>query len=266
MAIKVLIIEDEEPAAARLKKMLVEIEPGIDIAGIIVSIKSSISWFQKNPMPDLVLMDIHLADGTSFDIFNEVTVSCPVIFITAFDKYALKSFQVNGIDYLLKPVKREDLARALGKFKSWFLHREGPVIDYFKLAAVLQKNEKETRKRIMIRYGEVIKTVEIEDVAYFYTEEKINFLRTRTNITYPIDFNLDEVEGMVDPRKFFRINRQFIVNFDAIAKMVSYSKSRVKITLQPPSEIETIVSTERSGNFKHWLTGDMQDHGAGEPA
>ena len=254
---KTLIIEDEEPAAVRLKKMLTEIEPGIQITGVIVSIKSAVEWLQKNAMPDLILMDVHLADGTSFDIFNEVTVTCPVIFITAFNQYALKSFQVNGIDYLLKPVKKQELERAIDKFKNWFQHKESSGIDYLKLASLIQKNDRDLKKRIMIRYGEVIKTIEISDVAYFFTEDKINFLRTKSNVTYPIDFNLDEMESRIDPQKFFRINRQFIVNFEAIAKMVSFSKSRVKITLNPPSDIETIVSTERSGNFKHWLTGDV---------
>jgi len=257
----ILIIEDEEPAAARLKKMLLDIDPAISILDVIVSIKSAVAWFKKNPMPDLVLMDIHLADGNSFDIFNEVQVACPVIFITAFDKYALKSFEVDGIDYLLKPVKKEELVRALDKFKKWFSNKGSAEIDYQKLAAMITRNEKDLKKRIMIRYGDVIKTVEIEDVAYFFTEDKVNFLRTKTGITYPIDFNLDEMEHMLDRKKFFRINRQFIINFESIVKMVSFSKSRVKITLQPPSNIETIVSTERSGNFKHWLTGDVQKDG-----
>lgn len=258
---RVLIIEDEEPAADRLKKMLLQIEPEMRIENSIVSIKSAVEWIQKNEMPDLIFMDIHLADGTSFDIFNEVSVTCPVIFITAYDQYALKSFQMNGIDYLLKPVKKEELIRALDKFKKWFVEKGVPPIDYMKLAGLIKNKEKEYKRRIMIRYGEVIKTVEIDDVAYFYTEEKINFLRTKGNISYPIDFNLDELENMIDPKIFFRINRQFIVNFQAIAKMVSFSKSRVKITLNPSCEIETIVSTERSGNFKHWLTGDISKEG-----
>lgn len=253
---RTLIIEDEEPAAARLQKMLLEIDPEITVLGVIVSIKSAVAWLDKNAMPDLILMDIHLSDGTSFDIFNEVKVTCPVIFITAYDQYALKSFQVNGIDYLLKPVKKDELKRALEKFNKWFMNRSGQGIDYSKLASLIQKSDRELKKRILIRYGDIIKTVEIADVAYFYTEGKINFLKTKSNITYPIDFNLDELEHIIDPKVFFRINRQFIVNFDAITKMVSFSKSRVKITLSPISDIETIVSTERSGNFKHWLTGD----------
>jgi len=254
-----LIIEDEEPAAARLKKMLLEIEPDAQVAGVIVSIQSAIDWFKKNPMPDLVLMDIHLADGNSFEILNEVSITCPVIFITAFDQYALQSFQANGIDYLLKPIKKAELTKAIEKFKKWFLQKGAAEIDYQKLAAMIKLQNKDLKKRIMIRYGEVIKTVEIDEVAYFYTEEKVNFLRTKSNTTYPVDFNLDEIEHMLDPGKFFRINRQFIINFDSIVKMISFSKSRVKITLQPPSDIETVVSTERSGNFKHWLTGEVQE-------
>lgn len=253
---KILLIEDEEPAAIRLKKLLKEIEPDAVIEGNIVSISSAVAWFLRNPMPDIIFMDIHLADGNSFEIFNEVKITAPVIFITAFDQYALKSFQVNGIDYLLKPVKREELIRALDKFKAWFSKKSELPVDYEKLASLINKNEQGLKKRMLIRYGEVIKTVDIEDVAYFFTQDKINFLRTKSNHTYPIDNNLDEMEVVIDPAKFFRINRQFIVNFAAIAKMVSFSKSRVKLTLNPPSDIETIVSTERSGNFKHWLTGE----------
>ena len=261
---KALIIEDEEPAAARLRKMLLEVEPMLSIENSIVSIKSAVTWLHANPMPDLIFMDIHLADGLSFDIFNEVKVTCPVIFITAYDQYALKSFQLNGIDYLLKPVKKEDLSRAMTKFNTWFRGSKEQLIDYGKLASMIMGKQKELKKRIMIRYGDVIKTIEIADVAYFYTEDKVNFLRTKSNITYPVDFNLDELEEMIDPKIFFRINRQFIINFQAISKMVAFSKSRVKITLEPPCEIETIVSTERSGNFKHWLTGDSQQNNKDE--
>lgn len=255
---KLLIIEDEEPAAERLKKMLLELEPQAEILDVIVSIKSAVAWLSHHAMPDLILMDIHLSDGTSFDIFNEIKISCPVIFITAYDQYALKSFQVNGIDYLLKPVKMDELQRALEKFNKWFVHKSNQDIDFGKLVALIQKSERDYKKRIMIRYGDIIKTVEISDVAYFYTEGKINFLKTKSNITYPIDYNLDELEHIIDPKIFFRINRQFIINFNSISKMVSFSKSRVKITLNPESDIETIVSTERSSNFKHWLTGDNQ--------
>lgn len=258
---KILIVEDEKPAATRLMNMLRKAEPEATILGVTEGVESTLNFLDQGQVPDLIFMDIHLADGTSFDIFNEVSVTCPVIFITAYDQYALKSFQMNGIDYLLKPVKKEELIRALDKFKKWFVEKGVPPIDYMKLAGLIKNKEKEYKRRIMIRYGEVIKTVEIDDVAYFYTEEKINFLRTKGNISYPIDFNLDELENMIDPKIFFRINRQFIVNFQAIAKMVSFSKSRVKITLNPSCEIETIVSTERSGNFKHWLTGDISKEG-----
>ena len=199
-------------------------------------------------------MDIHLADGHSFEVFNEVQVAVPVIFVTAYDQYALEAFKVNSIDYLLKPVKKEELIRAMEKFKLL------TALSSIQVQALLQQinavqPSKELQKRIIIRYGDTIKMVEIADIAYFYTEDKINFLCTKENLRYPIDQNLDELETFIEPSLFFRINRQFIINISAIDKMLAWSKSRVKIVLKPICEHETIVSTERSPHFKEWLTG-----------
>lgn len=251
---KILIIEDEAPAAERLKKLILEIEPGAIIPESPVSIKSAVKWLKENPSPDLLFMDIHLADGHSFEVFNEVQVTAPVIFVTAYDQYALDAFKVNSIDYLLKPVKKDDLNRAMEKFKLL------TALSTNQVQALLKQinptsTSKELQKRIIIRYGDTIKMVEINDVAYFYTEDKINFLCTKDNLRYPIDQNLDELEAITDETIFFRINRQFIVNIGAIDKMLAWSKSRVKIVLKPACEHEIIVSTERSPHFKEWLTG-----------
>jgi two-component system response regulator LytT len=172
-------------------------------------------------------MDIQLSDGISFDIFNEVEIKCPVIFTTAYDQYALQAFKVNSVDYLLKPVKSEELKTALEKYKKRFSEKTPPEIDYSVLLSALNKNKGEFQKRIVIRYGEIIKTVEIADVAYFYTESKINFLYTFKNQRFSVDHNLDELEQILNPKEYFRINRQFIVNIKAIDKMVTVSKSRV---------------------------------------
>ena len=252
---KYLIIEDEDPAAQRLQKLIGEVEPSFVMVAHLVSIKSSVKWLTENKHPDVMFMDIQLADGNSFEIFNVVKPQCPVIFTTAYDQYALQAFKVNSIDYLLKPIKKNELAEAIEKLKT--LHPQDHVKKFpdFENLLKMIKGKEEFQKRILIRYADTIKAVDIKDVAYFYTENKINFLCTFDKKSYPIDFNLDQIEAMIDPAVFFRINRQFIVNVNAIKNMVSYSKSRVKLELNPPTEIETVVSTERSPNFKSWLTG-----------
>jgi DNA-binding LytR/AlgR family response regulator len=246
---KTLIIEDEELAAERLSRMISELEPSTEITGIAASVNDAVKWFGSNNMPDLVFMDIHLADGSSFEIFKKVNVTCPIIFVTAFDQYAIDAFKVNSIDYILKPVKKEDLRKALDKY-----NRLKPQPDMNKIMQFLD-SKKEYQKRIIIRFGENIKMVEVKDVAYFFTEDKINYLCTHSGLRYPVDFNLDELENLIDPAEFFRINRQFIVNISSIEKMLAWSKSRVKLILRPACEIETIVSTDRSPHFKEWLTG-----------
>jgi two-component system LytT family response regulator len=161
---------------------------------------------------------------------------------------------VNSIDYLLKPIKKDELKNAIDKFMNLAASNSNKSVDFDKLVGLL-KPQQEFQKRIIIRFGDTIVAVEIKDVAYFYTEQKVNFLHTFSGKNYPIDQNLDQIDGMTDPAVFFRINRQFIVNINAIKKMLSYSKSRVKLLLEPPTEHETIVSTERSPHFKQWLTG-----------
>ncbi len=252
---KIVLIEDEEPASTRLTKMLTTIYPELEILETLVSVKSAIQWLNEHHQPDLIIMDIQLSDGVSFDIFNEVEIKCPVIFTTAYDQYALQAFKVNSVDYLLKPVKAEELKAALDKYQKLFKEKKTAEVDYSVLLSALTKTKGEFQKRIVIRYGEIIKTVEIADIAYFYTESKINFLYTFKNQRFSVDHNLDELEQILNPKEYFRINRQFIVNIKAIDKMVTVSKSRVKLTLNPPCEIETIVSTERSSYFKDWLTG-----------
>lgn len=250
----ILIIEDEEPAAIRLKKIVAEIEPGAKILDVLVSISSAVKWISAHPSPDLILMDINLADGSSFEIFNKVNIDSPVIFITAFDEFAIQAFKVNSIEYLLKPVKKEELTTAFNKYKKYHAGKQ-QLPDLKMLVETLLEKQGQYKKRFLIRYGEHIKTIDIAQVSYFYTEEKINFLKTKDNRTYPVEYNLDKLETMLDPQRFFRINRQFIISIDSIVEMFSFSKSRVKVNLTPPSNLETIVSTERSPHFKEWLSG-----------
>jgi len=251
----VLIIEDEAAIAKRLQKLLVEIDPEITVPGILCSIESSVAWLRAHTEPDLILMDIHLADGSSFEIFDEVDVTCPVIFATAYDQYAIQAFKVNSIDYLLKPVNKEDLAESLKKYKRLLAPANTVGLDYSMLAQMLGVKKNDFLRRMVIRYGDVIKAIEVKDIAYFYTDEKIVFATLNEGKTYPVDFTLDQLEKRTDPERFYRINRKFLISYESISKMISYSKSRVKITLNPACDLEVISSTERSGDFKEWLAG-----------
>ncbi|MCB9283927.1 MAG: response regulator transcription factor [Lewinellaceae bacterium] len=246
---KVLLIEDELAAARRLTKMLQEIDPELEVLECLDSIENSLNWLVDQPAPDLILMDIHLADGSSFEIFQHVRIDSPVIFITAFDQYALQAFKVNAVDYLLKPIKREELEEALARVKRLMKVER---INYEQLAQAMQQG---WNKRFLIRLGQNFRVVELKEAAYFYTESKITFLITRGGKRYPLDYSLEKLEEMLPPDQYFRINRQFIVGIDAIQEMYSVSKSRVKLQLDPPSNMDTIVSTERSPVFKKWLTG-----------
>jgi two-component system, LytTR family, response regulator LytT len=250
---RVLIIEDEESAAKRLQKMITEALPQAEIVGSLSSIASSIEWFNNNKQPDLAFLDIHLADGRSFEIFKKAQVNCPVVFTTAFDQYALEAFKVNSIDYLLKPIKKEELERAIAKFRN--LHFKSSPINIENLLASI--NQKATYKeRFVIKYGDHMKTIQTADIAYICSENRISFAVLKEGKRYALDFTMDQLEEMLDPKLFFRINRQFIIGFSSITEMLSYSKSRVLLKLNPATKEETIVSTERSSSFKTWLTGE----------
>lgn len=253
---KILVIEDEKLASDRLIKMIKEVEPSAEILDTLVSIRSSVEWLKTHAAPDVIMMDIHLADGPSFEIFAAVQVTSPVIFTTAYDEHALDAFKVNSIDYLLKPIKKEEIERAFEKLRKLSgMHLKQLETFMKQFSGQTKTPAKDYQKRIVIRYGDTIKMVEVAEVAYFYTEDKINYLCTSANLRYPIDYNLDELETMLDPEQFFRINRQFIINISSIDKMLAWSKSRVKVVLKPATTEDTIVSTERSPNFKEWLTG-----------
>lgn len=256
----ILIIEDERAAAQRLQKLIEAIAPDAHIVAVLDSIELAVAWFQQAESPDLIFADIHLADGSSFEIFKEIEVEAPLIFTTAYDKYAIEAFKLNSVDYLLKPIKQEELVRSIEKFRK--LHavqkvqpQAAPSLDYAQLARALQQEKQEFQKRIVIRYGQHIKAVEITEIAYFFIDSKVSLLRTFDGKDSPVDYNMDQLEEILNPAAFFRINRSCIINIQAIDKMFAYSKSRVKIALNPPYDQETIVSSERAANFKEWLKG-----------
>jgi len=251
---KVVIIEDEAFAALRLKKMIRKYNPEIVILAELESVTESVKWFRSNPEPDLIFLDIHLEDDLSFAIFEQVNISSPVIFTTAFDEYAIKAFKLKSIDYLLKPIVHEELASALKKYEQYSgLHHNS--IDLQSLYNLLTTSEKNYRERFSISVGAKIKMVEVADIAYFFVLGKGIYLRTNEGNTYNIDFTLDKLEEMLNPASFFRINRKYLINIKSIINMVAYSRGRVKLELKPRAddEFDTIVSIDRSGAFKQWL-------------
>lgn len=250
---KVLIIEDEDAAARRLVKLIQEVDAGIEVVAQLDSIESTLLWLEHNKLPELIFLDIHLADGSSFELFHYVKIDKPIIFTTAYDQYAIQAFKVNAIDYLLKPIKQAELQAAIDKYKNL---RSAAIFDYQQLAKALQQEKQE--RRLLIKLGQNIRIVDMNDAAYFYTESKITFVMTKDGKRYPLDFSLEKVEEMVEEKQFFRINRQFIVNISCIKEMYAYSKSRVKLELEPSSDLDTVVSTERSPVFKKWLQGGVK--------
>ncbi|MCF8233342.1 MAG: LytTR family DNA-binding domain-containing protein [Bacteroidales bacterium] len=248
---KVLIVEDEAIAAEKLELMLKEIDPGIKVVAKTASVKESINWLLVHH-PDLIFLDIQLSDGISFSIFEQVNVNTPVIFTTAYDQYSIKAFELNSIAYLLKPIRKSDLIESLNKFRKI---RSAFAIDFESLMLQMQGREEVYKKRFLVQIGNTINKIETVNIAYFFILEKGVYLRTFSGKTYPLETSLDKLEQMLDPARFFRINRKYIVNMDSIMQMTSYSRSRVKLKLEPEADdpYDTIVSVERSPDFKKWL-------------
>ncbi|MBK6342084.1 MAG: response regulator transcription factor [Flavobacteriales bacterium] len=249
---KILIVEDESSAVQRLRKILSGIDGGVEVVADVPSIVAAVDWFKVNAAPDLALFDVQLADGDSFEVFKRVEVACPVIFTTAYDQHALQAFKVNAIDYLLKPVNSDELKAAIERVR-----KLGLVRDHASLASSgSQEHPQAYAKRFLIRYGEHFKVVEPEQIAYFHSLLKNTFLRTREGRDLPMEESLDRLEKQLDPQRFIRLNRQLIVHLHSIKELLAYSKSRVKVVLDPPYGDDAIVSSERSAVFKRWLAGE----------
>jgi two-component system response regulator LytT len=249
--LKVVIIEDEIIAAERLAEMLRETDPGIEILAHLDSVESSVLWLLNNTC-DLLFLDIQLSDGICFSIFEQVAVHTPVIFTTAYDQYTIKAFKLNSISYLLKPIQKSELEESLEKYRNF---KSVFTLDIERLLENLQGREPEYKKRFLITYGERIRKVEIAEIAWFYALEKSVFLKTFQDQSFPVDFTLDRLETLVDPAKFFRINRRFLINMDAIVNMAAWSRSRIKIELKPPASgaEDAVVSIDRAVAFRKWL-------------
>ena len=249
---KILILEDEALAADKLENTLRELEPEAEVVAKISSVESAIAWFQTNAAPDLVLSDSRLLDGLCFDIFTEVKVESPVIFTTAYDQYAIKAFQVNSIDYLLKPVQKESLRQSLEKLKR---RTKGALLpdDLQAVISYLREARAEYKSRFMVRAGQKIVAVPAEKIAYFFSENKLSFIVTRDGKHFPLDQPLDELVEVLDPRRFFRANRQYIVTFESIGEIHPYFKGRVKLALNPKADHEVVISAEKTPEFKKWI-------------
>ncbi len=248
----VAIIEDETLAAEKLEHVLREIDPSVEIVARLASVEASISWLRTH-RPDLLFVDIHLADGISFSIFEEIDVDAPIIFTTAYDQYAIRAFKVNSIDYLLKPVRKEDVRDALAKFARLAPARH---FDVSEIVRALQHRGSSYKERFLIQYGDKVRKVTVEEIAYFFSLEKDVYMMTASRQTYPVDFTLDALQEVLDPHHFFRINRKMIIRFQAIRHMVPYSRSRLRIDLDPPppAGLEALVSVERAAKFREWMS------------
>lgn len=249
----VLIIEDEAQASRRLENLLFKIDDTVSIAGTTDSVSTSVKWLQHNPTPDLIFMDIQLGDGLSFEIFEKVDVKSPVVFTTAYDEYALRAFKVNSIDYILKPVDKSELATALEKFKKLTRSDGTTQIILDNIGQVIQKLTKKYKERFVVKVGEHLRTIEVDDIAYFFSQDKATFCVTSDNRNHIIDFTLEQLQDLVNPLSFFRINRKYLVGTKSITDIISYTNSRLQLKLRGSHDNDIIVARERVNDFKSWL-------------
>lgn len=244
-----IIIEDEKPAARLLQRKLEKL--GITAGTMLHSVAEATEWFKSNPHPELIFLDIQLSDGLSFEIFENVSIKSAIIFTTAYDEYALKAFKLNSIDYLLKPIDEDDLAVAVSKFRER-ANEARPSFDMSQIRRMFSA-EQSFRERFTIRIGQSLKVVTIDQVECFFSENKGTYIHTSDGRDYPIDSTLEILETELDPKKFFRISRKFIIPLKAIREIQVHSNSRLKIILPSYSGDEVIVSREKVAAFKHWL-------------
>ncbi|MFD2516965.1 LytR/AlgR family response regulator transcription factor [Salinimicrobium flavum] len=252
---KTLIIEDEALAADSLEAQIKDLRPGTEVLGKIGSVEEAVEWFGENLPPDLLFCDIHLSDGSCFEIFKQVDVKCPVIFTTAYNEYAIEAFKVNSVDYLLKPVKKDELAFAIMKYED---HKSGSLDGEMEnLKELLRHFPASTgnkkKSRFMVKSGQTIKAINGEAVAYFLAEEGVVLLVTFEGKRYIINYTLDQLEELVDEEMFFRVNRQLIANIGSIKEVHPYFKGRLHLTLEPGVAGEQIISSSKASSFKAWL-------------
>jgi two-component system response regulator LytT len=256
MALRVLIIEDELPAQRLLKETLKEITFETEVIHCLNSIKSAVEWFKNNPHPEIVLLDIQLSDGLSFEIFKQVKMKSMIIFTTAYDEYVLQAFKFNSLDYLLKPVETEELQAAFEKYQQYnkqFIQEINSSVDFTELASLIKNKKSKYRKRFLIQSNESFFYLAIEQIAFFYSIQGITLAVTFEKREYPINFSLESLKEQIDPDIFFKVNRQVIINIQAIKRVYSYFDVKLKLETQPTHSEDIVIGKDKAASFKRWL-------------
>lgn len=251
MSVNCVIIEDELPNIRRLEKLLYDSGTNVTVLAKLQAVKDAIKWFQDNESPDVIFMDIRLTDGLSFEIYNQVNITAPVVFTTAYDEYALQAFRVNGIDYLLKPIQKEDLQRSLARISQYMIKPDYGVL--LGMLAKMKSQQAVYRARFLVTYKDMLLPVNIDEIAYFGSEFKNTFFVTHKGEKYFIEQTMEQVEQELNPDTFFRITRQYIVCTRAVKSIHNYFHGRLKLELQPGVNEEVVVSREKANSFKNWL-------------
>jgi two-component system LytT family response regulator len=247
---KAVIIEDEKPSAEKLRKALLKADASIQIEAVLSSVASSVEWLQQNPQPNLILMDIELTDGPSFAIFTKIIITCPVIFVTAYDEYWQEAFEHNSIDYLLKPLKQEKLQAALHKYNMLKQHFSANMQH---LLQWVQHPAEKYKKRYLVKRGPEYITVKTDNLAYCYATHKVICMVDMQNQKFIVDTSLADLEKELDPSLFFRLNRQYLVNINAVKKIKAIGKGKLQVELLPAVEDELVISNENVNAFKQWI-------------
>ncbi|MFO7613705.1 MAG: LytTR family DNA-binding domain-containing protein [Bacteroidales bacterium] len=252
---KILIIEDEPFARDELIRLMESTGRKFDIAGQIDTVEDSVNWLRTHPHPDLIFLDIQLADGLSFEIFRQVEVTTPVIFTTAYDEYAIRAFQLNSIDYLLKPIRPDALEKALSKLENLqaAISPVKTLTDHSVLENLLKLAGQEYKSRILLKTGDQIRSASMNEVAYFYAEDDVVFAMLNDRNRYIVDYTINQLQGELDPKEFFRITRGYLARITAIRKVSKYFNSRLAVELDPPREDKILVSRVNVPEFLKWL-------------
>lgn len=254
---KTLIIEDEELSVRKLKGLLHDIDPEMEVVADLDSIESTVEWLNNHAAPDIIFMDIELVDGQSFAIFEQTQVRSPVIFITSYDEYAIQAFTVNSVAYLLKPVEKEDIIAAFDKFRQLkeFYSTKAPGFSINSLVEELKARlqPRNYRTRFLVKYGTKLLTVNTPEIAYFFSEGRVSFFRTYDDKKMAVDYTLEELEQMLDPSVYFRVNRSHLIGIKSIQKIDEYFGQRLMLQVKPPSKEPVIISREKVAAFKSWM-------------
>ncbi len=253
---KVLIIEDELPAQRLIKDQIQEIDPAIEIVGCLNSIKSSVEWLNENEHPEIILLDIQLSDGLSFEIFKKVSIDSMIVFTTAYDEYAMQAFKVNSLDYLLKPIDKDELQLAFEKYHQYskqFIKEKNSITDFSEIASLINNEKQEYRKRFIIQSNESYYYLPVSEIAFFYITEGITFAVTYEKREYPINATLESLAEQLNPNDYYRVNRQFIININTIKRVHTHFNGKMKIETQPAFSHEIFVVKNKVASFKRWI-------------